>query len=62
MTTVGYGDGVSMPNLDVYKIDYWDFTLHIIASVFAFYLCQAALMSFLDNIGTVSPSTEYVQD
>ena len=39
MTTVGYGDSVSMPDMEDYKSDYWVMSIHIIASVFAFYLC-----------------------
>ena len=60
MTTVGYGDGVSMPNFEGYQQDYWIMATHIMASVFAFYLCQAALIAFLENIGTVAVRTEYV--
>ena len=53
MTTVGYGDGVSMPDFEDYQQDYWVMAIHIMASVFAFYMCQAALIAFLENISTV---------
>ena len=39
MTTVGYGDPVSSPDLGEFMVDYWVLTITMIASVFGFYLC-----------------------
>ena len=62
MTTVGYGDPVSMPHLHIYKLDYWIMIFQLIASMFGFNLCQATLVSFIDSIGENESSKEYVQD
>ena len=54
MTSVGYGDGVSMADLDAvntYPGDVWIIVFLMHTSVFAFYLCQAALISFLEGVG-----------
>jgi hypothetical protein len=54
MTSVGYGDSVSMADVDAvnnYSSDVWFMTLLMHTSVFAFYLCQAALISFLESVG-----------
>ena len=51
LTSVGYGDGVSMPNLPEYKVDY---TLHLgcmITGIFLFNIQQAKLAQFFSNLG-----------
>ena len=63
MTSVGYGDSVSMADVDAvnnYSADVWFMTLLMHTSVFAFYLCQAALISFLESEGKAQLEKEYV--
>ena len=39
MSTVGYGDSVSMPELDSFISDYYMLTFNLLASILGFFLC-----------------------
>ena len=61
MSTVGYGDEKSMPNLDTYSSDIWIFTTHILASIFGFSLCNASFTSLIDSFNDIRGNKkEYV--
>ena len=58
MSTVGYGDGISMPNLFKHKTDFSVMLAILILSQFGFSYCQATLRSYIESSDELPCLTE----
>jgi len=50
LTVIGYGDPVSMPDLETYKVDYWYLYLCMLSGFLVYQQSNALLSNFLKQL------------